>query len=207
MKDLVKFNAPRGILLILIGLVAIYYINASYVSEYLDENKAKMPKIHLMLVEKALTKHNMNESYDEVNLAIKSMTEVEQYTDSIANLYIDKAINELVLLRREILKDTVYLEDFNHAFYETLNAMAYANLRLSELEIEKGNLSSAQRFVKTSFVYLKKSLKYSDESKVNKEEKVIDEIREIMKSLKYENNIQELDFEKVNKEMEALLEN
>jgi len=206
MKNLIEFNAMKGAVLILAGIATIYFYNKLSTGNHLDSDMADMPKIHLSKMETALTKHDMRQSFDEINLAIKSMNSIEHYTDSIAKFFIEKSIEELEILKNELIMDSVNLDDLNHAFYETFNSMAYVNLRLSELRLEEGRKVSAHEYLKTSFSYLKWSLKYSNENNLVREQKVIDEMREILSSLKSREGFEGFDYAQIREEMEQLMQ-
>lgn len=206
MKDLIKFNSLRGLFLVIVGIGGLGYYNQSSLSDYLDPSTASMPRAHLLLAENEYRRDKLEESYREIDLGIKSLYSIEDYSDSVANYYIELAIKELELIKDEIIKDSVNTEDMNHAFFETFNAMAYVNLRLSELRLEEDRKMKALEYFKNSFSNLKLSISYANHNDVKKEEKVIAEMRHILKEFKSEEDFEGFDYEQLNSEIEALME-
>lgn len=206
MKDLIKFNSLRGMFLVFVGIGALVYFNQSSLSDYLDSSTAKMPRAHLLLAENEYRRDKLEESYREIDLGIKSLYAIEDYSDSVTSYYIELAIMELELIKDEILNDSVNAEDMNHAFFETFNAMAYVNLRLSELRLEEDRKMKALEYFKNSFANLKLSMTYADNDYVKKEEKIIAEVRHILKAFKSEEDFEGFDYEQLNSEIEALMQ-
>lgn len=193
------------IILLLGVVIAIIYMNESHIRRYLDAFTAEEPKEHLNKVEKAIEAHDVKGSLDEINLAIQSMSSIEDYTDSVASAYIEKSIAELENLKVEIEKDELIVADFKHAYYEAYSSMAYANLRLSELEFEDGTIERAYEHFNNCFSYLKSAMKYVPEPKKEREKILIRQVNEILESLRAHDGLEKFDFGQMNTEMEQLM--
>lgn len=193
------------IMLIILGIIAVIYINESHIRRYLDAFTSQAPKENLEKAQVALENHDIQATIEAIDLAIQSLGFVEEYTDSISRSYIEKAIAEMKNLELEIQKDDIIFEDYKHAYFEAYSSMAYANLRLSELEFEEGSKDLAYEHFNNCFAYLKSALKYVADPKLEKEQKLIDEVNQILEAMKAHEDLANFDFNEMNAEMEDLM--
>ena len=193
------------VILILAGIIAVLYINESHIRRYLDAFTSQAPKENLEKAHIALENNDIKGSIEAIDLAIESLSFVEEYTDSISSAYIEKAIAEMRNLEVEIQKDEIVFEDYKHAYFEAYSSMAYANLRLSELEFQEGSKEKAYEHFNNCFSYLKSALKYVAKPKLEKEQKLIDEVNQIMKAMVAHEDLENFDFNEMNNEMENLM--
>jgi len=192
-------------ILIIAGIIAVLYINESHIRKYLDAMTSQAPRENLEKAQAALENHDIKASIDAIDLAIESLGFVEEYTDSISRSYIEKAIAEMRNLEVEIQKDELVFEDYKHAYFEAYSSMAYANLRLSELEFQDGSKERAYEHFNNTFAYLKSALKYVADPKLEKEQALINEVNEILEAMKAHEDLASFDFNNMNNEMEDLM--
>jgi len=205
MGNSLKINSRGGIILIIAAVIVIIYINESHIRRYLDSFTAEAPKENLEKAAEALEKHDIQGSMDAINIAIESLSFVEDYTDSVATFFIEKSIKELENLKAEIEKDQLNIDDYKHAYYEAYSSMAYTNLRLSEIEFQEGSKEKAYEHFNNCFNYLQSALKYVSEPKKENEKKLIREVNEILEALRSHEDLDGFDFNHINGEMEDLM--
>ena len=199
------FKSKGGLILILAAIILIIYINESHIRKYLDIFTSEAPKENLKKAENALEKHDIQGSLDAINIAIESLDFVENYTDSVATYFIEKSINELENLKTEIEKEELNIDDYKHAYYEAYSSMAYTNLRLSELEFKEGSKEKAYEHFSNCFSYLQMALKYVTDPKKDNEIRLINEVNAILTALNAHEDLDNFDFNKINGEMEELM--
>ncbi len=205
MEKSMKLNSKGGIILVITAIIIIMYINESHIRGFLDKLTSEAPKEHLAKVEEAIVKHDVENSLLEIDLAIQSLAIIEQYSDSTANKYIEKAIAELENLKVEINRNDLITKDFKHAYFEAYSSIAYANLRLSEIEFANGSREAAYEHFSNCFNYLVVAMKYVDEPKKNKEQKLLNRVNDILTALNDHQDLNGIDFDDINNEMETLM--
>lgn len=208
MKKSFKLNSKRFklfLISLIAGIITVIYINESHIRRYLDLLTSESPKEHLASAEKSLEKRDIENSIKELDLAIESLSLIEDYSEKRVNLFIEKAISELENLKIEIKEGKIISDDFKNAYFKAYISTAYANIKLSELEIQDGTIKRSYEHFNNCSIYLKRGLKYVTESKKLDEKILIDEVNEILKALEAGKDLANFNFDRINRKMENLL--
>lgn len=202
MKQPVYFNV--GFLLACMMSLHLYDITHD---NHLTVERAMEPMHHLSDARYFIINNDYNKSYQALEDAITAMKIVEHHADSIAAEHIDQAIADLRLVEDEIAHDSVVVADLNRAFFNALNSIAYANVKIAEESLDRGEKYAAMSYMNTSFTEMITSLKFAttDDQK-EMENQVIDDIRGILKKLKATDYQYRFNYDSLNKEIEELIE-
>ncbi|MFT6866528.1 MAG: hypothetical protein ACJA08_001359 [Cyclobacteriaceae bacterium] len=106
--------------------------------------------------------HAYERSLLHLELAIKSIEDMEEKLDAEARKTVDKAIKELRLIYLEIKEHRLDNTDMNHAFTKTMNALTYAELKVTEHLIESDDYHNAMVALKSGMIHIENALKFAD---------------------------------------------
>jgi len=197
-------NAISSLIIVGICLLLLHTYSILHSNELTIE-KAVDPVHHLSNAYHAIVNDDYNRSVREMDEAIMAMKIIEPYADSIAVDHIEKAILDLTHVELEIKADSLNMQDLNHAFFNALNSIAYANLTISEKNLDNGEHYKAMRLLNASFREMISSIKFADTLQRQQEDKVIKDVRHILSSLKKTNFESTFDYDSLNRELEELI--
>ncbi|MFY0599796.1 MAG: hypothetical protein JXR03_08985 [Cyclobacteriaceae bacterium] len=106
--------------------------------------------------------HAYERSLHQLELAIETITEIEQELDAESQKTIDRALEELHTVQKEIEEHKLDNTDMNHAFTKTMNALTYAELKITEHFIETDDFHDAHAALKSGMIHIKNALKFAD---------------------------------------------
>ncbi|MDH5608991.1 MAG: hypothetical protein OEY56_05890 [Cyclobacteriaceae bacterium] len=145
-----------------------------------------------------LKKHYFKTVLHDIDKAIESMRLIEMDLDKISEDALELAIKDLENIEMEIEKNIIDQEHINHAFTKAMNSLAYAQLRVSETLVEKGEEEHAKQALQFAIEHLQNATKFSDLYELEIEKHIYNSIDSLI-----ENNI--LDKEALNATVDALL--
>ncbi|PIB36377.1 hypothetical protein BFP72_13715 [Reichenbachiella sp. 5M10] len=202
-------NRPffAALIFLLLSFAVLYLYDKNHKTDLTIE-QAMEPVRHLTNARQAILSKMFDKSLNELDEAILDMRRIEQNADSTATSYIEQAIEDLALVESEIRNDTILLDDLNHAFFKALNSIAYANLIISEKNLDKGEKYKAIRFMNATFNEMVSSLKFAtDERDKAREKEVIEEIKVILAKIQLSDTQYQFDYDSLNRDVEELIEN
>ena len=200
-----KTTAIPSILLIIASLCVLHVINM--IHDELTIDRAMEPVKHLSDARHLIVNGNYNGAIKELDDAMMQMRVIEQYTDSSSIAHLDQAVDDLLLVEKEIRNDSIQIDDLNRAFFNALNSIAFACMTISENNLDKGEKFKAMQFMNATFAEMIASLKYvNNEDLKHKEEKVIAHVREIIEKMEKSKYTFKFDYDMVNHELEELIE-
>jgi len=201
-----KTTAIPSILVILVSISILHLANMFH--DELTIDRAMEPVKHLSDARHLIVNGNYNGAIKELDDAMMQMRIIEQYTDSSSIAHMNQAVENLELVEFEIRSDSLQVEDLNRAFFNALNSIAFACMRISENNLDKGEDFKAMQFMNATFAEMIASLKYvEDEDIKHKEEKVIAHVREILEKMEDTKYTYRFDYDMINHELEELIEN
>lgn len=175
--------------------------------EELTIERAMEPVKHLSDARHSIVNNDFNRAVRELDEAIMEMRIIEKYADSSSVAHIETAILDLKVVELEIKSDSLQLEDLNKAFFNALNSIAFACMTISENNLDQGEKYKAMRFMNATFAEMIASLKFVKSHEVReKEEKVIEHVREILDNMKKSQFTYKFNYDTINHELEELIE-
>lgn len=142
--------------------------------------------------------HAYKRSLHQLDLAIKTIQEIEQDLDEDSQKTIDKAVRELEFVHQEISKHQLKNTDMNHAYTKTMNALTYAELKITEHFIETDDYHEAMAALKSGMIHIENALKFVDGGHKEYELHIYAEIDSLLEH-------PELGKEEIVKELEKML--
>jgi len=203
-----KLDTQVIIFLLMISLViwGLGYWNYKSNKNHIPEWTANSAIRFLSHAQQDLSKNELHECTQNLERAVKIMKSIEHYSDDISNEYIENSIHDLSTVITEINEEHPSLDDLNVALFEALNAVAYADLKIAEVDLEKGDLKKSLVLLKTSLFAVKRSARYMQPQDVILEQKVILDMQSVIDSLEITLHIHPSELENLNKEIEEVLE-
>ncbi|UXP34006.1 hypothetical protein N6H18_08615 [Reichenbachiella agarivorans] len=193
---------------IVIGLsfLALFLYDLNHHSDLTIE-RATSPIQHLANARQAILDRKFNTSIREMDAAIMDMKIIELSADSTATKFIERAIQDLKFVETEIQNDSISLQDLNHAYFNALNSIAYANLIISEKNLDKGERYEAMRFMNATIKEMVSSLNFAANERDKEREKVvIDDIKDILSKMKDSEYEYRFNYDSINKEVQEMIE-
>ncbi|WP_420582205.1 hypothetical protein [Reichenbachiella sp.] len=201
-----KTTAVSSILLIVVSITTLHLVNLAHNELTID--LAMEPVKNLSDARHLIVNGNYNRAIQELDDAMMKMRVIEQYTDSSSIAHLERAVEDLELVEKEMRIDDLQEDDLNRAFFNALNSIAYACMTISENNLDKGEKFKAMQFMNATFAEMIASLKFvKDEHLKQKEEKVIAHVREILDKMESTKYTFKFDYDMVNHELEELIEN
>jgi hypothetical protein len=178
-----------------------------YSHHELTIERATEPVQHLTDARFSIVNGDYHRALFELDEAITEMKIIEQYSDSSTTAHIEQAIRDLEKVENEIRNDSLVIGDLNKAFFNALNSIAYSCMMISENNLDKGEKYKAMRFMNATFAEMIASLKFVNSEELrHKEEKVIEDVRNIISSMKKTNYKYRFNYDTLNHELEELIE-
>lgn len=201
-----KNTAVVSLIVAVCSIGILFFINSFYGKNHIDKWTSESPIRFLSIAQKKLNENKPHEAITNIATTIKIIRKIEYFGDSTANKYLENAIVDLETVIDEIGNDEVSLRDLNMAIFEALNAVAYADLKLSEVDLKNGDDKKAFYLLKTTLLALKRSTNYTQARDELMEEKVISDLEIVLDSLETTMHIDNTSLEVINKEIETLLD-
>jgi hypothetical protein len=196
----------QGILIVVISVGILHWFDMQHHGELTIE-RAMEPVRHLSDARHSIVNDDFNRAVYELDEAIMEMRIIEQYADSSSVAHIEQAIEDLEIVEMEIKSDSLVLLDLNKAFFNALNSIAFACMTISENNLDQGEKYKAMRFMNATFAEMIASLKFVNSQEVKeKEEKVIEHVREILDKMKESDFTYKFNYDTINHELEELIE-
>lgn len=196
----------KGILFIGLSLTLLFIYGKLHKPE-LTVAQAMEPVKHLSNARQGILQQKFEYSLEEIDEAIADIRFIEESADSTAIDFIEKAIEDLGLVEGEIRNDTIIMDDLDHAFFNALNSIAYANLIIAEKNLDKGEVYRAIQFMNATFKEMISSLQFATSTRdKEREEQVINDIKSILSNLQKTGYEYRFSYDSINREIEELIE-
>lgn len=118
---------------------------------YLDNSKVYL-----------LREYDYERSHTQLKKAIESMRELEKDLDEESKFILETSIKDLNKVSEEIENKELSKADLNAAYAKALDALTYAEIKISEHLLEENSSKDAIIALKYGMVHLRNALKYSD---------------------------------------------
>ncbi len=206
MKNTQKNIAIWSIFDLCVAITVLVYLSSKGTEQHISDCFATSPAHSLYRAQKAINLDKIDLAEKEIFNAISDLKSVEAYSDLDVNVYLERAVEDLTKIESELLADDLNVEDLNIAFFETMNALAYADLKIAEKDLANGDKYKAIGLLKASVQILQSSLLYMDDSLRNQENMIISQLSEAIDSLTDSPYVSAYDFRKINAEIEEILD-
>lgn len=206
MNHKLNYTATWSVIGVIFSISILAYVNYLSGKNHIDLWTSKSPIRFLSQAHKKLNEDKPYECIVDLQSAVKIIRSIEGYGDSTSNRYLENSVNDLVTIISEIDEKEISLEDLNVAIFETLNAIAYADLKMAEKDIKSGDYEKALVLLKTTRLAVMRSTKYIQPQDTVMEKKVILDLESVLDSLESSQHFDYSEIDQLNQEIEALLE-
>lgn len=177
-------------ILTVIGVIAIiYFINTNFINKKFDQWLAKSPDIHLNTARRAADKNALEKCIHEIEIAIKDMEKIEQFSDSVSMKMIEKAIIDLKNVKKNLEHDSINISVLNLVFAKSINTLAYTYLKISDDDLVHGHEIRAIGSLKVVIDHLYNSMGFLNKKNIEEERIIVNQIYNVIDSLKSTNTI------------------
>jgi phage-related protein len=137
----------------------------------LTTNYAVRPDEFLVSAHRDIKRHYYKTSVKRITRAIKAIKHVGNSVDDKSTQTLESAVEELRAVEDEMNNYIIDHEHIRIAFANTLNALAYAQLRMAERFIETGEPDKARMALEYALKHLDNAMRflYKDEADIEKE--------------------------------------
>ncbi|MEL6559028.1 MAG: hypothetical protein AAFQ94_12645 [Bacteroidota bacterium] len=177
------------VVLLVVGMITIpkFYksLDPLKTDFYLDNSKVYL-----------LREYDYDRSHAQLAKAIESMRELEKELDEQGKFIIETSIKDLDKISEEIENKELSKADLNAAYAKALDALTYAEIKISEHLLEENSSKDAIIALKYGMVHLRNALKYSDSEELkNFEMHIYEELDSLIanKSLSHDEMKKKLD--------------
>lgn len=176
-------KAPKYILTIVVIFGALYCIR------FFQEDKiipltghAVDPDLLLSNSRTYVKEHAYGRSMENLDLAIKSIRDIEGDLDEESTRLLEEAVSDLELIKIELEGDSLNLEDLNVSYSEALNALTEVEIKVTKALLETDHGREAMVALRYGMMHLKNTLKYTQGAKKNYEIHIYEEIDSLLES-------------------------
>mgnify|MGYP001791945953 CR=1 FL=1 len=177
------------VVILVVGLITIpkFYksLDPLKTDFYLDNSKVYL-----------LREYDYERSHAQLTKAIESMRELEKELDEQGKFIIETSIKDLDKISEEFENKELSKADLNAAYAKALDALTYAEIKISEHLLEENSSKDAIIALKYGMVHLRNALKYSDSEELkNFEMHIYEELDSLIdnKSLSHDEMKKKLD--------------
>ncbi len=161
-------------------LLTLLFMGLTGVFVWVD-NDEKHPTINEIAVKpdelleyasETIRKNYYGTSVVQIQKAIKAMKLIKRDTDSTSDIVIEKAIFELEIISKEIANDRIDKDQIYETFVNALNALAYAQLRISRKYVKTDELEEAAYAMNHAIHHLETARHFAKGKRKYREEEV-----------------------------------
>ncbi|MFT4833436.1 MAG: hypothetical protein ACI83W_001361 [Marinoscillum sp.] len=165
------------VILLTFHFVGTFHKNTS--PSTLNEEAVK-PDLLLSNSRQYYSERSRRRSLHQLSMAIEAIRKIEQDMDDESKTKVDAAVAELDEIRREMSHESFDLEHLNKASIRALNALTYAELKVTEHFVESHETDKAKVALKYGMVHIKNALMYASGSKKDYELKIYEEMDSVL---------------------------
>ncbi|MEQ9405639.1 MAG: hypothetical protein RIM99_18765 [Cyclobacteriaceae bacterium] len=144
--------------------------------------EAERPDIYLRNAAHYAFEHDYDRSLYHLDKAIEAIRKIESDVDLQSVELLDGAISRLQNVREKFIADSTMTGDMYSEFEFSLNALAHAELRVSEMYAETNHREFATMALKHARLHLKNAIWFGDESFQQVENNVFLEIDSLIQN-------------------------
>ncbi len=119
-------------------------------------------------------------SMEHLYRAIQAIEKIEQDIDDDSKKKVDKAVKSLKNIYSEMKHDTFNIKKLNEASVKALNALTYAELKVTEHFVESHELDKARVALQYGMLHVKNALMFSEGVKKEYEIKIYAELDSLL---------------------------
>lgn len=189
-----------GLVFLVFGLV-IKLSPSNEISESAGEAELLIANSRLYAQE-----HAYDRSLQQLEMAIETIESIEQDLDEESVKNIDKALVALKKVYEEIKSHDLNNDDMNRAFTKTMNALTFAELKITEHLLETDDFHEAKAVLKSGMIHIKNALKFVDKGHKSYELHIYAEIDSLLSHPELSKAQVAHELEKMLKELNTLVE-
>lgn len=148
----------------LLGLWGIDQYNKSTKPVTLISDAVK-PDIYLLNSKLYVVSDSPDWGMKSLVKAIQLIEGFRHQYDENSQVHIDKAMDDLTMIREDLHNGYVNLRELNNAYVQTLNALTYAQIREAEIYVQEDKMEEAKKALKYAMVHIQNALKFSEGEK------------------------------------------
>ncbi|RED98015.1 hypothetical protein [Marinoscillum furvescens] len=172
-----------------ISVIVIFFGTLFIIDHYTGHDKpaiiseeAVEPDLHLSNSKLYFQEHAHERSLQQLDAAIDAIREIEQDIDEESRKKVEASVVELEEIKDEMAHGNFDLQKFNDASVKALNALTYAELKITEHFVESHEKSKAKLALKYGMVHVKNALMFSQGKKKEYEIHIYSEIDSLMEN-------------------------
>ncbi|MFY0606638.1 MAG: hypothetical protein JXR10_07980 [Cyclobacteriaceae bacterium] len=174
-------------LFLVIGTMQLVKVVTHSISPSTLSEAAVQPDLLLSNSKQYFKEHAKSRGLFQLEKAIDAIIEIEQDLDDESREKVEEAVSNLRELVEEMKHHNFDIDDLNSAFDRTLNALTYAELKVTEHFLETHQSTKAMLALKYGMVHIKNSLMYSTGKKKEYEINIYDEMDSLLESGQLDN--------------------
>ncbi len=125
--------------------------------------------------------HAYRRSLSHLDMAVRAIKEIEQKLDKEDHEIIEVALKDLKKVSNEIKMRKPVDSDMHHAFAKALNALTYAELKVTEHFVETDQYHEAKVAMKYGMIHIQNALKFVGSEDKEYEMHIYNEMDSLMK--------------------------
>jgi hypothetical protein len=149
--------------------------------------------------------HAYRRSLAHLDMAIRSIEDIEQKLDDSSKAVIDIALKDLKKVSNEIIMKKPVDEDMNNAFAKALNALTFAEIKITEHFVESDQHHEARVALKYGMIHIQNALKFIDNEHRGYELQIYRQIDSIIKRKDLDKKIIISELERMSQELNDLV--
>ncbi len=170
-------------ILFLIGVLLAFtflgHFHTSTSPSTLNEEAIK-PDLLLSNSRQYYSEHSRSRSLHQLRQAIIAIKKIEQDMDEESKAKVDAAIAELEEIHKEMRHESFDLKHLNQASIRALNALTFAELKVTEHFVESHETDKAMLALKYGMMHIKNALMYAAGNKKDYELKIYEEMDSLL---------------------------
>ncbi|MAE87374.1 MAG: hypothetical protein CMB80_31865 [Flammeovirgaceae bacterium] len=157
-------RAPSYVAILLISYAALHLTSMviNHSEPVTVTSDAIDPDLFLKNSSKYYNSAAHNRSMEQLLKAIKAIEKIEQEIDEDSRKIVDFAVTDLKEIYSEMRHDTFDINKLNKASVKALNALTYAELKVTEHFVESQDLNNAKIALDYSMLHIKNALRFSE---------------------------------------------
>ncbi|MGB3464576.1 MAG: hypothetical protein WBA74_04870, partial [Cyclobacteriaceae bacterium] len=166
-KDFIISMGSKGWIYLLLALIIV--LGIVFLPKLLNNQDHLKPDFYLDNSKVYLLReYDYERSHEQLKKAITAMRNLENDLDEESKAILETSIRQLEIVLEEIETEDLVKSDMNIAYAKALDALTYAEIKVSEHLLEENAGKEAIIALKYGMVHLRNAIKYSDSEELVK---------------------------------------
>lgn len=200
-------TAIHSLLFVVVCIGVLALANGLDSRKCISDWKSKAASYHLLKAKVYFDKNDDEKCVTSIFQAIRAIKKMDRYVISDTRKHLASSIEELLLVTDLLERDNIEKDAFDHAYFNAMLSVAYANLVISQEAYQDGRNTRSLWILKGVLTSLNNSMAYTDKNSdlSRRELELSNQIINMIDRMEQEEEFSENELQEINQQAESLI--